>query len=85
MIVKLNNQQYEFLNATLGKERADLFEYLANGNGVALEINDEIVVEISDWAGEKIQKSLKTFLSNVKEIMETSIHIQMEINCNYYM
>lgn len=56
MIVKLNTQQYEFLKATLGKERAELFEYLANGNGVSLEVNDEIIVEISDWVGEKIQK-----------------------------
>lgn len=56
MIVKLNPQQYEFLKATLGKERADLFECLANGNGVSLEVNDEIIVEISDWVGEKIQK-----------------------------
>ena len=56
MIVKLDTNQYEFLKGTLGKERADLFKYLANGNCVTLEIKDEIAVVIRDWVGERLQK-----------------------------
>lgn len=56
MIVKLNSNQYDFLKNTLGQERSDLFKHLSNGNGVALGINDEVVIEIRDWIGEKLQK-----------------------------
>ncbi|WP_026750521.1 hypothetical protein [Sediminibacterium sp. C3] len=56
MIVKLSANQYEFLKNTLGKERSDLFKHLSNGNGVAIGINDEVVIEIRDWVGEKLQK-----------------------------
>jgi hypothetical protein len=56
MIVKLNSNQYDFLKNTLGQERSDLFKHLSNGNGVALGINDEVVIEIRDWVGEKLQK-----------------------------
>lgn len=56
MIVKLNASQYEFLKNTLGQDRADLFKHLSNGNGIALEVKDEITIEIRDWVGEKLQK-----------------------------
>jgi len=56
MIVKLNTKQFEFLETSLAKERADLFKYLSNGNGVALELDDQIAVLIRDWVGEKLQE-----------------------------
>lgn len=56
MIIKLNARQYEFLKNTLGQERADLFNHLSNGNGIALGIKDEIALEIRDWVGERLQK-----------------------------
>jgi hypothetical protein len=56
MIIKLDTRQYNFLKDTLGKDRAELFLYLSNGNGIILEVKDEIAIEIRDWVGEKLQK-----------------------------
>ncbi len=56
MIIKLDTRQYNFLKDTLGKDRAELFVYLSNGNGIILEVKDEIAIEIRDWVGEKLQK-----------------------------
>ena len=56
MIIKLDTKQYNFLKDTLGKDRAELFVYLSNGNGIILEVKDEIAIEIRDWVGEKLQK-----------------------------
>ena len=56
MIIKLDTKQYNFLKDTLGKDRAELFVYLSNGNGITLEVKDEIAIEIRDWVGEKLQK-----------------------------
>jgi len=56
MIIKLDTKQYNFLKDTLGKDRAELFVYLSNGNGITLEVKDEIAIEIRDWIGEKLQK-----------------------------
>ena len=56
MIIKLDTKQYNFLKDTLGKDKAELFVYLSNGNGITLEVKDEIAIEIRDWVGEKLQK-----------------------------
>ena len=56
MIIKLDTRQYNFLKETLGKDRAELFVYLSNGNGFILEVKDEIAIEFRDWVGEKLQK-----------------------------
>jgi len=56
MIIKLDTKQYNFLKDTLGKDRAELFVCLSNGNGITLEVKDEIAIEIRDWVGEKLQK-----------------------------
>lgn len=56
MIIKLDTKQYNFLKDTLGKDRAELFLYLSNGNGITLDVKDEIAIQIRDWVGEKLQK-----------------------------
>jgi len=54
--VKLNSKQYDFLKEYLATERADLFEYFKKNDNLSFEINEDVAVELRDWAGEKLQK-----------------------------
>ena len=56
MKVKLNSKQYDFLKEYLATERADLFEYFKKNDNLSFEINEDVAVELRDWAGEKLQK-----------------------------
>lgn len=56
MKVKLNIEQFNFLQEHLANERANLFKFFKNNDGLVFEMDEDIACEVRDWAGEKLQK-----------------------------
>ncbi len=56
MTVKLNTKQYNFLKEHLSVERSDLFKFFEKNDSLRFEVNEDIAEELSDWAGEKLQR-----------------------------
>jgi len=59
MIVKLNKNQFDYLDNSLSDHRPDLKSELhikKEDQYVFVEINEDVADEIRDWAGEELQK-----------------------------
>ena len=58
MLIKLNPTVYEYLKVNLAVENPDLFKYLSfpDNSNSTLEIDEDIAIDVREWAGEKLQK-----------------------------
>ena len=58
MKINFSKQQYDYLIANLFKERKDLFDKLQEKklDTYLFDLNEELMLLIRDWAGEKLQK-----------------------------
>ncbi|WP_425637962.1 hypothetical protein ACPUEN_00920 [Algoriphagus yeomjeoni] len=59
MIVKLNRNQYDYLDYSLSEQQPDLKLKLQNRKEdkfVFVEVDEDVADEIRDWAGEELQK-----------------------------
>lgn len=59
MIVKLNKNQFDYLDNSLSEQRPDLKSELQirkENHFVFVEVDEKLADEIRDWAGEELQK-----------------------------
>lgn len=81
MKIQLNNEQFEYLKSNLLLDRKDLAEYF-NKSAILdkhnIDIPDDTLDEIRDWAGERLQTigfNIKYELTNDGKILEEIIDL----------
>ncbi|MEO6963930.1 MAG: hypothetical protein ABIY90_18320 [Puia sp.] len=81
MKIQLNNNQFEYLKSNLLLDRKDFAEFFNNISHLDkhyIDIPDDKLDEIRDWAGERLQKSgfnIKYELTNDGKILEEIIDL----------
>lgn len=55
MVIKLTHDQFKYFNQKLKIERPDLFKFVIPGASRPIVIESNVVCEIRDWLGEKLQ------------------------------
>lgn len=81
MKIQLNDKQFQYLKSSLLLDRKDLAEYFQN-NAILdkhnIDIPDDKLDEIRDWAGERLQQigfNIKYELTNDGKILEEIIDL----------
>ena len=81
MVIKLNKNQFDYLNNNFSEQRPDIKSKLQirkKGHFILIEVDENIVNKIRDWAGEELQKKgfdLNYELTSKGKILEELIDV----------